>query len=65
MTEEKRILRQPEVSELTGLPRSTLYLRIKQGKFAAPIRLGPRAVGWLREDVDRFIDDRINDSRAA
>nr|HIA88234.1 AlpA family phage regulatory protein [Gammaproteobacteria bacterium] len=29
----ERILRLPEVKDRTGLSRSTIYLRIKQGSF--------------------------------
>ncbi len=42
------ILRLPQVKDLTGLSRSTIYLMIKQGKFRKPIQLGTRSVGWLQ-----------------
>ena len=41
------ILRLPDVKVRTGLSRSTLYLRISQGRFPKPISLGGRAVGWV------------------
>ena len=40
------ILRLPAVKTESGLSRSTIYLRIKQGLFTKPIRLGERAAGW-------------------
>ena len=52
------ILRRPEVSERTGLARSTLYQRIKEGKFPAPVQLGVRAVGWRESDVAKWIETR-------
>lgn len=56
MSKEKlRILRRPKVEEMTGLSRSTIYLRIKQGKFPRPKKLGGRAVGWLQSAVEEWI----------
>lgn len=60
---EARILRITQVKERTGLSRTTLYTLIKQGKFAAPIPLGARAVGWLSSDIDAWIEARVKSSR--
>lgn len=49
MTE--RIVRLSTVKELTGLGRSTLYRRIKEGTWVPPISLGPRAVGFRESEV--------------
>lgn len=57
----RRVLRRPDVSERTGLGRSTLYAYIEEGRFPRPIRLGPRAVGWIEEEVDEWISDRISE----
>jgi len=53
--EKVRILRRPQVEERTGLSRSTLYLRMKSGKFPRPVNLGGRAVGWLESKVESWI----------
>jgi predicted DNA-binding transcriptional regulator AlpA len=39
------IIRIKQVKERTGISRSTLHILIKEGKFAAPILIGARAVG--------------------
>jgi prophage regulatory protein len=57
------IIRIKQVKERTGLSRSTLYTLIKEGKFAPPILIGARAVGWLSSDIDAWIESRINASR--
>ena len=57
------ILRLPDVKSRTGLSRSTIYLRIKEGKFPYPINLGSRAVGWIESDIDDWLDQRIAESR--
>jgi len=53
------ILRRKEVELRTGLSRSTIYERIRLGTFPAPIPLGPRSVGWVEEEIDAFLADRI------
>jgi len=53
------ILRRKQVEARTGLSRSTIYARIKSGTFPAPVSLGPRAVGWIENDVQRWLSDRI------
>ena len=53
------ILRRKQVEARTGLSRSTIYARIKAGTFPAPVSLGPRAVGWIEDDVHRWLSDRI------
>jgi prophage regulatory protein len=58
-----RILRLPAVKERVGLSRSTIYLKIAKGEFPEPISLGDRAVGWLEEDVNNWLDKKIETSR--
>lgn len=58
-----KILRRPAVRAKTGLSDSTIYLRISQGRFPAPISLGGRAVGWLEHEIDEWLEARIQDSR--
>ena len=57
------VLRLPKVKSLTGLSRSTIYLRISEGTFPKPINLGARAVGWLESDIQSWIENRIEESR--
>ena len=46
-----RILRFPEVKSASGLKRSSIYNRIKEGLFPKPITLGPRMVGWRESEI--------------
>ena len=52
-----RILRQPAVTDRIGMSRTTLWRRIREGEFPAPVRLGKNtnAVGWLESDVEAWI----------
>lgn len=55
----KTILRLPTVKAETGISRSTLYLRVSQGLWPKPVRLGPRAVGWPSDEVAAINAARI------
>lgn len=57
------ILRLPDVKTRTGLSRSTIYLRVKEGKFPAPISLGARSVGWIDSEIQQWLEDQIKSSR--
>ncbi|MBV1917043.1 MAG: AlpA family transcriptional regulator [Sphingomonadaceae bacterium] len=57
------IIRLPAVMNRTGLPRSTVYEKVKRGAFPSPISLGSRSVGWLESDIDDWIEARIEMSR--
>ena len=59
------ILRLPAVKTRTGLSRSTIYLRVSQGTFPRPVRLGGRAVGWVEEEIQSWLAERIAASRKA
>ena len=60
---EKTIWRLPEVMAHTGLSRSTVYDKMGKGEFPLSISLGPRAVGWIADEIIDWINDRIEKSR--
>lgn len=47
-----------EVTALTKLSRTTIWRRVSEGTFPRPIRVGPRAVRWLRWQVEEWIASR-------
>jgi prophage regulatory protein len=53
-----KILRLPEVKEITGLGRSSIYAGLKKQTFPAKIKLGDRAVGWSASEVEAWIQSR-------
>jgi len=59
-----KILRLPTVKDLTGLSRSTIYLRISKNEFPSPISLGGRAVGWVETDINNWLAEKIEAGRA-
>jgi prophage regulatory protein len=57
--ERPTILRLPAVRSESGYSRSTLYLRMSQGLWTAPVALGARAVGWPASEVAALNAARI------
>ncbi len=59
------ILRLPTVKARTGLSRSTIYLRISEGRFPKPVSLGGRAVGWVEAEITDWLNQQIEQCRKA
>jgi len=55
----KTLLRLPSVKAETGASRSTIYLRIQQGLWPKPVKLGPRSVAWPATEVAALNAARI------
>lgn len=53
------LLRLPRVKAETGASRSTIYLRIQQGLWPKPVKLGPRSVAWPASEVAALNAARI------
>lgn len=61
-----RILRLKQVAGIVGLGKSSIYRKVQEGTFPAPIKLGSaRASGWISTEVFDWIDDQIRRSRNA
>ncbi|MCY4399683.1 MAG: AlpA family phage regulatory protein [Gemmatimonadetes bacterium] len=56
-------MRRPGVMAPRGLSRSTIYVRLAEGRFPEPVRLGPRGVGWIESEIDAWMQERIDRSR--
>lgn len=51
--------RLPTVEAQTGLSKSEIYRRIKEGTFPKPLKLGARAVAWPAAQVDAWVKSLI------
>ena len=54
------ILRLAQVRAITGLGKSTIYLKLAPGKyhdekFPRPVKLGARSVGWVADEVFAWV----------
>ena len=54
----RRILRLGSTTRVTGLSKATIYRQIQAGTFPRQVKLGPRAVGWLADEVQQWLDTR-------
>ena len=68
---QKKFIRLPEVLSRTGYGRTTIYRKMEEGTFPRSVKLGgppidpnvfdSRAVAWIEDEVDQWIDSRIED----
>ncbi len=59
-----RIMRLTEVIQTTGLARSSIYSRMSEGSFPRPVPLGARSVGWVSEEIQDWVESRIQERDA-
>ena len=45
-----------EVERRTGLSHATIYRKIGDGSFPAPVKVGAHAVRWRESDIRAWID---------
>lgn len=58
----ERLLRLPQVLDMTGRGRTTTLDDVRTGRFPAPIKVGGAAM-WLESEVQRWIADRVRQYR--
>ena len=64
-----RFIRLPEVLSRTGFGRTSIYRKMEDGSFPKSLKLGgppkdpnefdSRAVAWIEEEVDQWVESRI------
>lgn len=59
----EQILKLPDVIKVTGLARSTIYKLISENRFPKQIKLTNFSSGWLKSEVESWLDERIAISR--
>ncbi len=64
MVTTTKFLRLPEVQARTGKSRSAIYEGVKNSTFPKPIKLGPRAVGWIEVEIEAHNQACIEASRS-
>ena len=54
-----KVIKLRQVKELTTLSSATIYRLIKKGEFPRQIKLSERSSGWLLEDINTWLEQRI------
>ena len=61
MSTQLKLLRIDDVANKTTLAKSTIWLKISQGNFMPPARIGGISV-WKESDVDTWIEKHFRHS---
>ena len=66
-----RVIRLNEVLSRTGFGRTSIYRKMEEGSFPKSLKLGgppkdpsifdSRAVAWIEDEVDQWMESRIDD----
>ena len=56
---QPRFLRLAEVLEMTGMGKTFIYDRMKDGTFPKQIQLGSRSVVWNEQEVIKWMEDQM------
>ncbi|EHD20707.1 MULTISPECIES: helix-turn-helix transcriptional regulator [Brenneria] len=56
---EIRLIRLKDVMAKTGLPRSTIYHRMKDGRFPLNVSIGERTVAWVEQEIIDWINSNL------
>lgn len=61
----ERFIRLPELEQIVGFKRSTIYRKLSEGSFPAPIKCGPNTTVWLASSIDQWMAETISAARLA
>lgn len=51
--------------EKTGIGRSSIYAKVRDGSFPPPIQLSQRMIAWIEDEIDAWMEERITARKAA
>ena len=54
-----RILRLPEVCQVTGLKRAMIYRLQQRKSFPQSVKITDHAVGWINAEVQAWLEQRV------
>jgi prophage regulatory protein len=56
----KQIIKLSEVKGVVPLSTASIYRLIKKGEFPKQIKLSERSSGWVLEEVEQWLEEKIN-----
>ena len=54
-----------EVERLASISRAAIYAQMSAGTFPRPVKIGPQAVRWRKDEVLTWIETRPRTGQAA
>ena len=65
LTEEEEIcfcfIRQPEVSRITSIPKSSIPVEIAEGNFPVPAEITTRSRAWLKSEIHDWMRQKLEE----
>ena len=55
-----KVIKLPEVRELTTFSNSTIYRLMKEGVFPKQIKLSERSSVWILDEIDNWFQEKRN-----
>jgi prophage regulatory protein len=55
----KRVIRKPELLSRVPLSDPTIWRLERAGRFPRRLQLGGNSVGWLEEEIDAWLAERV------
>ncbi|MGE4297117.1 MAG: helix-turn-helix transcriptional regulator [Desulfovibrionaceae bacterium] len=53
------LLRLPQVLALIPVSKSAWWQGVKEGRYPAPVKLGPRTTAWRRRDLEPLLESGV------
>lgn len=53
---QERIIRFPQVAQIVGISRATVFRLERSGDFPRRVQVGPRSVGWLLSEITAWLE---------
>jgi prophage regulatory protein len=54
-----RLIPMPEVRALTSLSKATIYRKVSERTFPAPVRIGKSRVAWRQTSIAKWMDAQV------
>jgi len=58
-----RLISRKQVEQITSLSCSSIYLLMSENRFPKPIQIGNKRVAWVSQEINEWVDDRIQNAR--
>ena len=56
----RKLIKLPEVKELTTFSSATIYRLMKKGAFPKQVKLAERSSGWFIEEIYDWLENKRN-----
>jgi prophage regulatory protein len=65
MESNNKLLRIADVSRITTLAKSTIWLKVSHNQFPKPTKLSPSITVWRESDIWQWINDHFQSTKSS